>query len=518
LSGKEYQGADDPIFQPHRAGQAWTIAKIELRRAFFSKRAFWVYGLALFPALIFLGHGIQLKMRRERLSSQSLTPPASIESFREGELADDVIRRVGRPAEDSSWQSRRRVRAPGESTGVTTHVLEPAVEARYVRLNITRPTYTGEPTARICEFEVYGPDHPDNLARGKLATGSIPCSSDQGPEKAFDGNVRDQWCTHEIDRFLQVDLGKVVAIKRFVIKHASAGGENELADTREFNIQVSQDGKMFATAVNSAGARFIDERTVHRRLVYFDGRREAVLQFTNGKLVAKSIQPLMNFEEDQQIFAGVFQFFYLRLAIFFGCLGIFMNLFRGEMLDKTLHFWFLAPARREVLLVGKYGAGLMASATIFAGGALLCFAVMLWPHDPVEMGIYWQSAGMSHAFWYTAAAVLGCVGYGSVFLAAGLLLRNPIIPAAVLLGWESINNFLPEILQKMSVLYYLQSLCPVPPPLDKSAPALIQLLLTPAAPASHLGAFGGLTAVTIIVLVVARLAIRRMQISYGNET
>ena len=38
--------------------------------------------------------------------------------------------------------------------------------------------------------------------------------------------------------------------------------------------------------------------------------------------------------EDTIVYAGVFQFFYLRLAIFFGCLGIFMNLFRGELLDK----------------------------------------------------------------------------------------------------------------------------------------------------------------------------------------
>ena len=35
-----------------RARQAWTIARIELRRAFFAKRSFWVYGLALLPAEI----------------------------------------------------------------------------------------------------------------------------------------------------------------------------------------------------------------------------------------------------------------------------------------------------------------------------------------------------------------------------------------------------------------------------------------------------------------------------------
>jgi hypothetical protein len=395
------------------------------------------------------------------------------------------------------------------------------VEARFVRLNITRPTYTGEPIARIYEFEVYGVAGSANLALRRPATGSVPCNSDQGPEKAFNGSVsggdNDKWCTHEWDRFLQVDLGAAVTVKRFVVKHAGAGGESAESDTREFNIQVSKDGKMFVTVVNATGVGFVDERTRNRELVYFDGRREARLQFTDGILASRYIRLLLNFEEDRQIFAGVFQFFYLRLAIFFGCLGIFMNLFRGEMLDRTLHFWFLAPARREVLLAGKYGAGLMASTAIFAGGALLCFAVMLWTQDPVEMQTYWQDVGAAHAFWYTVAAALACVGYGSVFLAAGLLLRNPIIPAAVLLGWESINSFLPDILQKLSVLYYLQSLCPVPPPMDKEAPVIIQMLASPAAPASRLGAIFGLFMVTALVLWVARIAIRRMQVSYGSE-
>jgi hypothetical protein len=508
--------------KPSPMVQAWTIAKIELRRAFFSKRAFWVYGLALFPAIIFFGHGIEIKIRRERLTARGLTQAALIDSTRKGETADAVLQRLGKPARDNGWESRRRVRAQGDITSVTTHVIEPAVEGRFVRLNITRPSYSGDLTARIYEFEVYGADGPTNLALHRPATGSLPCDANQGPEKAVNGSISggigDRWCTHEFDRFLQVDLGSVFKVKRFVVKHASAGGEKPEVDTREFNIQVSKDGKMFATVASATGARFIDERTAHRTLSYFDGHREARLQFTDGKLTSRDIQPLLNFEEDRQVFAGVFQFFYLRLAIFFGCLGIFMNLFRGEMLDRTLHFWFLAPARREVLLLGKYGAGLIASSAIFVGGALLCFAAMIWPQDPVEVQTYWQAAGFAHAFWYATAAVLGCVGYGSVFLAAGLLLRNPILPAAVLLGWEGINGFLPQVLQKLSVLYYLQSLCPVPVPTDKNAPAIVQLLLSPAAPASHFWAILGLLALTAFVLWIAGIAIRRIQISYGSES
>jgi hypothetical protein len=125
---------------------------------------------------------------------------------------------------------------------------------------------------------------------------------------------------------------------------------------------------------------------------------------------------------------------------------------------------------------------------------------------------------MSHVFWYVAAAVLGCVGYGSVFLAVGLYIRNPIIPAAVLLAWEGAAGILPHALQKMSILYYVQSLCPVPPPMDDDAPMLIRLLAAPAAPASRPGAILGLLLVTAFVLFIASLAVRRMQISYGAET
>jgi hypothetical protein len=39
-----------------------------------------------------------------------------------------------------------------------------------------------------------------------------------------------------------------------------------------------------------------------------------------------------------------------------------------------------------------------------------------------------------------------------------------MIPAAAILGWEWINFLLPPALKKISVIHYLQSLCPVPVP------------------------------------------------------
>src|SRR6185369_4987570 len=57
----------------------------------------------------------------------------------------------------------------------------------------------------------------------------------------------------------------------------------------------------------------------------------------------------------------------LRTVVFFGCAWIFMNLFRGEIVDRSLHYYFLSAVRREVLVVGKYLSGLITSIILFSG-------------------------------------------------------------------------------------------------------------------------------------------------------
>lgn len=363
-----------------RLRQAWTIARIEMRRAFFSKRGLWVYLLALMPLALFTGHAIEVRYRFASYQSRGLTVPAALDAFTAGMTASEVLARAGTPQEDETHTWRRRQR-------------------------------------------------------------------------------REE-------------------------------GGREIWESREIH---------------------------SRRMLFFDGQRRAQLRFEDGILRTVHVSEILNFEEDRSIFAGMFQFFYLRLAIFFGCLGIFMNLFRGEMLDKTLHFWLLAPARREVLLLGKYAAGLTASLVIFTGGAMLAFAAMLWPHSPAAVHAYWQGPGLLHALRYALAAAMGCLGYGSIFLAAGLLLRNPIIPAAILLVWEGVSGFLPELLQKLSVLHYLQSVCPAPAPLDEGTPAILRLLLAPAPPASPWVAVPGLLVLTALVLWAAAGAVRRLEINYSSD-
>ena len=118
---------------------------------------------------------------------------------------------------------------------------------------------------------------------------------------------------------------------------------------------------------------------------------------------------------------------------------------------------------------------------------------------------------------YLGVTALACLGYGAFFLAAGMLFRNPILPAATILVWEAANPFLPALLKKISVIYYLKSLCPVEIPTPPGTPPLMALLVSNPDPVSTPVAILGIVAVALLVLYVSSFQVRRMEINYTSE-
>ncbi|MFN7920165.1 MAG: hypothetical protein U0Q16_08715 [Bryobacteraceae bacterium] len=242
------------------------------------------------------------------------------------------------------------------------------------------------------------------------------------------------------------------------------------------------------------------------------------VHFLEGKV--SRIRPDLgcDFTQDLTIYASIFQFFYLRLAIFFGCVFVFLNLFRGEMLDKSLHYYFLAPVRREVVVLGKYLAGLAATAVIFCTST----ALQLWIYyghfeAPVLEDYLANGRGWQQAATYVGTTALACAGYGAVFLAAGVLMRNPLVPAAVMLIWEWINGILPLTLRRFSVIYYLKSLCPVEIPAGQDVPPPLALLALNVENAAPWVAILGLLAVAAALVAFSAYRSRRLEIAYGAE-
>jgi ABC-type transport system involved in multi-copper enzyme maturation permease subunit len=218
-------------------------------------------------------------------------------------------------------------------------------------------------------------------------------------------------------------------------------------------------------------------------------------------------------DEDSRVLAGLVQVYYLRLAIFFGCLGVFGRLFRGEVVARTLHHFFLAPMRREVLVAGKYLGAAVGTSLVFVLGLTATFALTFGHLGAAGWDFVWRGPGLGHLGAYLLVATLACFGYGAIFLVLGVFLRNPGVPSLLLLGWETFSGVLPAWLQRLSVTYYLKPLLPIGLP-DEGPGALFSVVVEPVA------AWVAVTGLMVFALAVVALAcwrVRHLEINYSTD-
>jgi ABC-type transport system involved in multi-copper enzyme maturation permease subunit len=217
--------------------------------------------------------------------------------------------------------------------------------------------------------------------------------------------------------------------------------------------------------------------------------------------------------DDTEVLAGVVQLYYVRLGIFFGCLGIFSRLIRGEMIERSLHYYLLSPVRREVILLSKFFAGAVSAVLLFGVAVLADFMLMYAGYGAAGRDFMTHGPGLGQIEAYLLIVTLGCLGYGSIFLLLSLMFRNPMPGAMLLLGWEAVNPVLPSLLQKFSVASYLRHLMPVSVP----AEGVFALLTVETEPVSAGVAVLGLLALIALVLTYTCYRMRRLEIRYTTE-
>ena len=221
-----------------------------------------------------------------------------------------------------------------------------------------------------------------------------------------------------------------------------------------------------------------------------------------------------NFNNLGKVYAVLYHGLILRTVIFFGCAWIFMNLFRGELVDRSLHYYFLSAVKREVLVVGKYLSGLVTSILLFTATTVIAMLLLYFPHFYSQSLRYFtEGRGLGQLFAYAGITMLACLGYGAFFLVVGLFIRNPIIPALLLYGWEWLNFLLPPLLKKISVIHYLNSMMPVP----ISAAISEGPLAVVAEPTPAWISIPSMLLVTLVVLIIAAYRTRHMEIRYGSD-
>jgi ABC-type transport system involved in multi-copper enzyme maturation permease subunit len=212
--------------------------------------------------------------------------------------------------------------------------------------------------------------------------------------------------------------------------------------------------------------------------------------------------------EATQFFSFLYQIYALRLALFLTCVAVFGNMIRREVLDRTLHYYFLTPIRREVLVAAKYATGLLVTIPLFLLSTVAAFALTYLPHQGVRAFLF-DGPGLGHLGSYVLVTVLACIGYGGVFLLVGSFFRSPAIPALAVMGWEGIHFLLPPLLKKFSVIHYLQALCPVP--MSEGPFAIL------ADAPSPWFSIPGLILLTGVLVAISAWRLRGMEVSYEEE-
>jgi len=217
-------------------------------------------------------------------------------------------------------------------------------------------------------------------------------------------------------------------------------------------------------------------------------------------------------DDETLILNGIVQIYYVRCGIFFGCLGLFLRLVRGEVAERTLHYLFLAPLRREALLLGKFVAGVLTTVLVFGTG-VTASVLLMYGHFGEGRTFLAHGPALAHLRLDLLVVLLACLGYGAVFLAFSLLFKNPAVPGVLLAFWEGVNGALPAWLKHLSVTFYLKPLFPVELPIT----GVWSLFTVVAEPTPVWLAVSGLIAFTCVVVALACRRMRRIEVSYSSD-
>lgn len=190
-----------------------------------------------------------------------------------------VVKHAGYNGESASYNTKDyklQISSDGSNfsdvdavTGNSANLTDRNVSAsgRYVRLYVTAGQQDGSSATRIVGFEVYG---LTNIALGKTASANAYHTQGEAPQYAVDGSTGSKWTSvASSPNWLTIDLGQSYHLKRWVVKHAGAGGEPTFYNTKDFKLQASNDGINFTDVdIVMGNSTNITDRSIHSNARY----------------------------------------------------------------------------------------------------------------------------------------------------------------------------------------------------------------------------------------------------------
>lgn len=160
-------------------------------------------------------------------------------------------------------------------------------------------------------------------------------------------------------------------------------------------------------------------------------------------------------ESFQYIFKGAF----LHFGMIFAALTFANSVIREESAEQTLHYLFLQPTRRWVIVIGKYIAFMLMALPCFVVSLVLVKFMLLMPFGGEGLAAFFSGENIWLTLKEIAVMLLAISSFTALFLGLSNFLKNPIVPLMIY-GWEAAVSFLPAVLKQYSITYYLKSMLP----------------------------------------------------------
>ncbi len=223
-----------------------------------------------------------------------------------------------------------------------------------------------------------------------------------------------------------------------------------------------------------------------------------------GLMAMVNAQAILESRDESVSFGMIYEPLILSVQAFFGSAFVFMNLVRGDISQRSLHYYFLVPVRRELLILGKYLSGFCVTALLFGLSTLVTLVLFDFAFNNNGP----QTVSGSRYIAYPLITILACMGYGAVFFLLGFWLKSTIIPIAAVFAWETIQFAMPPALKLFTATFHISGL--VPEPFNHGPFAVL------AARPDPMFSIAGLLTLCTILVGVAMWKARRMEIRYAE--
>ena len=171
-------------------------------------------------------------------------------------------------------------------------------------------------------------------------------------------------------------------------------------------------------------------------------------------------KPITSLTDANRAFQMTFRIYYIHFSIFFIASIFGFSLLRKEVDDRTLHYLFMQPVNRSLIIFSKYFGYIVVTWTYLSAAFLLTYFIMFLPFGLNVMKRELFHMGRAVSLIQECFVMLLALGlYGAVSMVMGTIFKSAWYGITFYL-WEAGLPYLPSTFKYLTISQYLQAITP----------------------------------------------------------